>query len=92
MNHITPVNGKRKSFDCQNHLDNLEILCRECHLAVTKQQWDMGLITAKRRHRWQVEYLGRGVSQHVCTACSLSVRNKYERRRYRGDECPGFRQ
>lgn len=53
VNHINPVNGRRKHFDCQNHQDNLETLCHDCHIAITKQQRELGLIGGRRRHIWK---------------------------------------
>lgn len=44
-NHIIPLEGDRsayswntRTFSCKNHLDNVEMLCRSCHLKVTRQQ------------------------------------------------------
>jgi hypothetical protein len=55
INHIKPVNGNRKSFSCQNHLDNLETLCHDCHTAITRQQRELGLIGGRRRHIWKAQ-------------------------------------
>jgi 5-methylcytosine-specific restriction endonuclease McrA len=31
IHHIIPRNGKKASFSCLNHEDNLVCLCRDCH-------------------------------------------------------------
>lgn len=38
VNHIEPRVGRGYGWGCWNHLDNLETLCHDCHVAVTKQQ------------------------------------------------------
>lgn len=38
VNHIVPRVGKGYGMGCWNHLDNLETLCHDCHVKVTKQQ------------------------------------------------------
>lgn len=38
VNHITPRYGSGYQTGCHNHQDNLETLCRPCHLAVTRIQ------------------------------------------------------
>lgn len=38
VNHIVPLVGKGYAPSCMHHQDNLEVLCHEDHLAVTKQQ------------------------------------------------------
>lgn len=38
VNHVVPVAGDRRSYDCQNHQDNLQVVCRPCHVAITNQQ------------------------------------------------------
>jgi 5-methylcytosine-specific restriction endonuclease McrA len=44
INHIIPVLGKHNKHGCWHHLTNLETLCHKCHLIVTKQQWEQGLL------------------------------------------------
>lgn len=44
VNHIVPLNGRREFFSCSHHLDNLEVLCHDCHLVVTREQRAAGLI------------------------------------------------
>lgn len=44
VNHITPRRGRGYGTGCHNHLDNLETLCHDCHVRVTKRQ---------RRARWR---------------------------------------
>lgn len=44
VNHIRPLNGDRHHFGCQHHLQNLEVLCHQCHLATTAHQRAMRLI------------------------------------------------
>ena len=43
VNHIKPCVGER-GWSCHHHADNLEALCRPCHLAVTAEQRRKGLI------------------------------------------------
>lgn len=38
VNHIVPRNGAGYSMGCWNHLDNLETLCHDCHVEVTRAQ------------------------------------------------------
>ncbi|MFF7681486.1 HNH endonuclease [Microbacterium sp. NPDC007973] len=38
VNHIEPRVGKGYGWGCWNHQDNLETLCRPCHVEVTKAQ------------------------------------------------------
>lgn len=38
VNHIEPRVGKGYGWGCWNHQDNLETLCHECHVEVTKAQ------------------------------------------------------
>lgn len=44
VNHIRPVNGKRKFFSCDHHQENLEVLCHACHVVVGIEQRAAGLI------------------------------------------------
>lgn len=37
-NHRVPLLGGYRTITCANHLINLEMLCRTCHLSVTRQQ------------------------------------------------------
>lgn len=39
VNHIEPVRGGKRFATCLNHADNLEVLCRPCHLEVTEEQF-----------------------------------------------------
>lgn len=48
VNHIRPLNGNRLHFGCQHHLQNLEVLCHDCHLRTTAWQRETGLIGAAR--------------------------------------------
>lgn len=43
VNHIKPCVGER-GWGCQHHEENLEILCKPCHLVATAQQRKEGLI------------------------------------------------
>lgn len=38
VNHIEPRVGRGYGWGCWNHLDNLETLCHDCHVLVTKAQ------------------------------------------------------
>lgn len=38
INHIEPCIGKQGVWGCHHHLDNLEGLCKPCHLAATATQ------------------------------------------------------
>lgn len=38
VNHIVPRVGKGYGWGCWNHQENLETLCHDCHVAVTKAQ------------------------------------------------------
>lgn len=38
VNHIEPRVGKGYGWGCWNHQDNLETLCHDCHVKVTKAQ------------------------------------------------------
>ena len=43
VNHIAPCVGER-GWSCHHHADNLEVLCKTCHLTVTNRQRKEGLI------------------------------------------------
>lgn len=43
VNHIVPAMGKHAVESCAHHQENLEVLCRDCHLATTKRQREAGL-------------------------------------------------
>ena len=45
VNHISPLQGRKRSNTCENHLDNLELLCHQCHKAATDEQRRLGLLT-----------------------------------------------
>jgi hypothetical protein len=38
VNHILPLAGSYRAVTCLNHQTNLEVLCRRCHLTVTRDQ------------------------------------------------------
>jgi 5-methylcytosine-specific restriction endonuclease McrA len=38
VNHIEPRVGRGYGWGCHNHPDNLETLCHDCHLVVTRNQ------------------------------------------------------
>ena len=38
VNHIQPLAGAYRGVTCLNHQINLEVLCRRCHLATTRDQ------------------------------------------------------
>lgn len=38
INHIRPLNGRERSVSCENHQENLEALCHECHCIETAKQ------------------------------------------------------
>jgi len=38
VNHIEPRNGQGYGWGCHNHLSNLETLCHDCHVLVTREQ------------------------------------------------------
>ena len=38
VNHIEPCVGKHGVWGCHHHEENLEVLCRPCHLAETNTQ------------------------------------------------------
>ena len=44
VNHKIPCKGKHGKWGCHHHQDNLEVLCRPCHLQVTAQQRKEGLL------------------------------------------------
>lgn len=73
VNHIKPVNGRRRSVDCQNHLDNLETLCHDCHVVITKQQRKDGLIGG-RKHQWRILRLN-GLVLVQCKHCGAAERS-----------------
>ena len=86
VNHIQPVNGRRLTVSCANHQDNLETLCHDCHVAVTKQQREMGLLASTVRHWIQILRLPAGTTI-FCVRCGVSVapRDWAKKRR---EECP----
>lgn len=42
VNHIEPVRSRNRDGSCLNHLDNLETLCRSCHVIETTRQRKAG--------------------------------------------------
>ena len=38
VNHISPALGRHGQESCIHHQDNLEVLCHDCHLDVTRAQ------------------------------------------------------
>lgn len=38
VNHVSPALGRHRELHCIHHLDNLEVLCRGCHLLVSRLQ------------------------------------------------------
>jgi 5-methylcytosine-specific restriction endonuclease McrA len=44
VNHIVPCKGKHGTWGCHHHQENLEVLCRPCHLKETARQRQEGLI------------------------------------------------
>ena len=38
VNHIIPLVGRGYSSSCFHHLDNLETVCKGCHVTITKAQ------------------------------------------------------
>lgn len=45
VNHKIPRQGRSLGANsCLNHHDNLEVLCHDCHVAVTKEQRAAGLL------------------------------------------------
>lgn len=38
VNHIEPRRGRGYGWGCHNHLTNLETLCHDCHVVVTRQE------------------------------------------------------
>lgn len=38
VNHIVPCKGKHGQWGCHHHAENLELLCKPCHLTVTNTQ------------------------------------------------------
>lgn len=43
VNHIKPCIGRHGKWGCWHHVENLETLCRECHLEATRQQRAAGM-------------------------------------------------
>lgn len=54
-NHIQPVLGQRRGWSCLNHEDNLEMLCHEDHLEVTRGQRTLWPQTPKARRKAHVK-------------------------------------
>lgn len=44
VNHKIPCKGQHGKWGCHHHQENLEVLCRSCHLRVTAEQRAKGLI------------------------------------------------
>lgn len=44
VNHIVPCKGKHGVWGCWHHTDNLEVLCKPCHLQATALQRKNGLL------------------------------------------------
>ena len=86
VNHIQPVNGRRRSVDCQNHQDNLETLCHDCHVSITKQQREAGLLVGTVRHWIQILRLPAGVTI-FCVRCAVTVEPR-DWARMKREECP----
>lgn len=49
VNHIKPCLGKHNKRGCWHHIENLETLCHDHHLEVTRQQRAAGLLTRRKR-------------------------------------------
>lgn len=59
VNHIDPRRGQGYGKGCHHHLDNLETLCHDCHVLVTREQrrqdpnsrmiWDEVKVDTRRR-------------------------------------------
>lgn len=58
VNHIDPRVGQGYGFGCWNHPENLETLCHDCHVEVTKAQAAARRAAAAQQ---QVERTGQGV-------------------------------
>lgn len=69
VNHIIPRRGQGYGRGCHNHLDNLETLCHDCHVVVTREQrrldpssftiWDELRVDSRRRvnlGQWRSPY------------------------------------
>jgi len=72
VNHIQPVNGQRRNVSCTNHQENLETLCHDCHVVVTKQQRAAGSLVPKNRHIWKVLFV-MGVRLVQCAKCGATA-------------------
>ncbi len=46
VNHRVPLNGQRGSISCGHHQENLEVVHRDCHVAITAEQRATGLFGA----------------------------------------------
>lgn len=51
VNHIKPCLGKHAKKGCWHHIDNLQTLCHDCHVEVTRQQRLEGKLNGKKRHK-----------------------------------------
>lgn len=49
VNHKIPILGKHNEFGCWHHLENLESLCRSCHLKSTAEQKAQGLFKKSKQ-------------------------------------------
>ena len=51
VNHIAPREGQGYGQGCHNHQENLETLCHDCHVAVTRRQRKLRKAKAKVDNR-----------------------------------------
>ena len=55
VNHRVPLNGQRGSVSCGHHQENLEVVHRDCHVAITAEQRAAGAIGVKGRGEQNIE-------------------------------------
>lgn len=49
VNHITPCLGLHSKASCKHHVTELELVCRKCHLEITREQRESGRLSKAKK-------------------------------------------
>lgn len=86
VNHIVPRMGAGYGIGCWNHQENLEVLCRGCHVVVTNNVYPLvdrritcnGCVVWLQAHNLEVP------PKSACTFCPYSSINAWKKRKRAG--------